>query len=70
MLNRFWIIKIGGGLALGFMAADTFVKPVVRKLTGWEDYEAHPVNKRNIEIFIEKQEGKKVKEMKEGENYF
>ena len=49
----------------------TFViVPTLRFATGWEDYESHEVNQKNIDKFLKKQEGKTIQEQKEGENYF
>ena len=56
--------------SVAFISFRVIAKPIIRKVSGWEDSESHEVNNRKINEFLEKQEGKQIKELKEGENYF
>jgi hypothetical protein len=70
-MSRYYLIK-GVGFALAvFHTTKIVVQPIVRKVTGWEDYETHEVNQKNIDNFIKKQENKAVTPVPpENENYF
>ena len=54
MFERFWVIKIGGGLWLTCGLVGMVARPVIRKATGWEDWETHDTNQRAIDDFIKK----------------
>ena len=69
-MSRFYIFK---GAAFFLVAGSIFqavAKPVLRKATGWKDWETQEVNDEAINEFINKHEGKPVIKLKEGENYF
>ena len=44
MFERFWILKIGGGIYLTMGVGTMIARPLMRKMTGWEDWESHDVN--------------------------
>lgn len=67
---RFLSLRIGAGIGITYMAVGTIAKPVLRFVTGWEDFEKQETNDKRIEEFIKSHEGKKVIELKEGENHF
>ena len=70
MFERFWILKIGGGIYLTMGVGTMIARPLMRKMTGWEDWESHDVNQQKLDEFIAKQDGKTAIEVEEGENYF
>ena len=67
---RFMSLRIGVGVGVSYMVLGTVARPILRKVTGWDDYEKQDTNDRHIEEFLKSHEGKKVIELKEGENYF
>jgi len=70
-MSRYYLIKFTAFGVVTFHFTNALIKPVLRKITGWEDYESHAVNQANIDKFIERQEGKPVTPVpKENENYF
>jgi hypothetical protein len=59
-MTRFYIFK---GAALFLVSASMFkavATPVLRKATGWKDWNTQEVNDEAIEEFIKKHDGKPV----------
>ena len=52
MFERFWIIKIGGGIWIGAGVMGMIATPFIRKAAGWKDWETHSTNQDAIDQFI------------------
>ena len=70
-MSRYYLIKGVGFALVALHATKLTVVPIIRKVTGWEDYETHEVNQKNIDNFVKRHEGKPITPVpKENENYF
>ena len=69
-IPRYLGFKLFGASYVAIMFGKICIVPIIRKATGWEDTESYEWNDKNVQEFIKRQEGKKIVELEEGENYF